>query len=211
MLRRSVLIVATTTLWASAVTGLAKVPVILDTDIGPDCDDVAAVALLHGLVNRGEARLLAMMCCISSDWGAPCLDALNTYYGRPEIPVGTLKERGFLDGKSYNEVVARCVPHALRSSPRAAPARRTTAGRARPSLAGSGCCRRRVARRPGIGSPAGQELPDQVLEHDRRLRLRDRLPGSDVRIQFTAQMNCWSSPPVAGLGNSRKVFIRSGS
>jgi hypothetical protein len=93
----------------------APVNVILDTDIGPDCDDVAAVALLHGLANRGEARLLAMMCCISSEWGAPCLDALNTYYGRPGIPVGTLKEPGFHDGKSYNQEVARHLPHALAS------------------------------------------------------------------------------------------------
>jgi len=93
----------------------APVNVILDTDIGPDCDDVAAVVLLHGLAARGEARLLAMMCCISSEWGAPCLDALNTYYGRPEIPVGTLKAPGFLDNPSYNREVARQFPHALKS------------------------------------------------------------------------------------------------
>src|SRR5687767_11741616 len=55
------------------------VRVILDTDIGPDVDDAGAVAVLHALADRGEARILAMFCCTSSDWGAPCLDALNTY------------------------------------------------------------------------------------------------------------------------------------
>jgi hypothetical protein len=49
------------------------------------------VALLHALSDRDEANILAMMCCTSSEWGAPCLDALNTYYGRPNIPVGTLR------------------------------------------------------------------------------------------------------------------------
>jgi len=91
------------------------VSVILDTDIGPDCDDVAALVLLHGAAARGEARILATICCISSEWGAPCLDAINTYFGRPEIPVGTLKDAGFLDGKSYNQEIARRFPHALKS------------------------------------------------------------------------------------------------
>jgi len=96
-------------------TQAATVNVILDTDIGPDCDDVAALVLLHGAVNRGEASLLATMCCISSEWGAPCLDAINTYFGHPEIPVGTLKDPGFLDGNSYNQVIAKHYPHALMS------------------------------------------------------------------------------------------------
>jgi len=30
-----------------------------------------------------------MVCCTSSEWGAPCLDAINTYYGRPDVPIGT--------------------------------------------------------------------------------------------------------------------------
>ena len=37
------------------------VPVILDTDIGPDYDDVGAMAVLHALADAGEARPLAVM------------------------------------------------------------------------------------------------------------------------------------------------------
>ena len=91
------------------------VNLILDTDIGPDCDDVGAVVLLHSLADRGEVNLLGMMCCTSSEWGAPCLDALNTFYGRPQIPVGTLKDAGFLNGNGYPEQIARRFPHALKS------------------------------------------------------------------------------------------------
>ncbi len=59
-----------------------------------------------------------MACCTSSEWGAPCLDAINTWYGRPDLPVGTLKRAGFLCGggdHKYNEHVAKNFPNDLRS------------------------------------------------------------------------------------------------
>ena len=34
-------------------------PVIFDTDIGPDYDDVGAMALLHAFADNGECRILA--------------------------------------------------------------------------------------------------------------------------------------------------------
>lgn len=100
---------------ATAFAQAEPVNVIFDTDIGPDCDDVGAVAVLHSLADRGEARLLAMMVCTSSPWGAPCLDALNTYFGRPDIPIGTLKDAGFLEKSGYPEAIARRYPHDLAS------------------------------------------------------------------------------------------------
>jgi Inosine-uridine preferring nucleoside hydrolase len=95
------------------------IPVILDTDIGPDCDDAATVAVLHALNLLGEAKILGMMCNTTSPWGAPCLDAINTYYGRPDIPVGTLKGPGnpggsqFWYGESFNRYVAENYPNRI--------------------------------------------------------------------------------------------------
>src|SRR5207237_4193332 len=85
--------------WADELDGKAAaasepVRVIFDTDIGPDVDDVGAAAILNALADNGEARILAMGACTSSEWGAPCLDAINTYYGRPDIPIGTIKSEG---------------------------------------------------------------------------------------------------------------------
>ncbi len=37
------------------------VHVILDTDIGSDCDDAGALAVLHALADRGEVEILACM------------------------------------------------------------------------------------------------------------------------------------------------------
>jgi len=66
----------------------APVKIILDTDMDSDCDDVGALAMLHALVDRGEVELLAVMTSSSNPWSAACVDAVNTYFGRPDIPIG---------------------------------------------------------------------------------------------------------------------------
>ena len=97
---------------ASAVRAAdAPVNLIFDTDMGGDCDDVGALFVLHGAVERGEAKLLATMGCVSADAIAPALDAINTWFGRPEIPVGTLKDPGFIAGPHYTSEIARRFPH----------------------------------------------------------------------------------------------------
>ncbi|WP_409344596.1 nucleoside hydrolase [Paenibacillus sp. MBLB4367] len=93
-----------------------KMPVriILDTDIGPDCDDAAALSILHALADRGEAEIAGITHCTSSPWGAGCIDAINRYHGRPDIPIGTLKEHGFLDEeqyRKYNRHIAETYPN----------------------------------------------------------------------------------------------------
>ncbi len=70
------------------------VAIIFDTDLGPDSDDAGALALLHTLQSQNEAELLAVMCGTKSPWCAPSADVINTYYGRPDVPIGTLKGPG---------------------------------------------------------------------------------------------------------------------
>ena len=106
-----------------AVPPPRPVPIILDTDIGPDCDDAGAIAVLNALADLGEAKLLAMACCTSDQWGAPCVQAINTYYGRGDIPVGTCKRTGFLDSSPYNGHVAQEFPNALKTGHTAPDAR----------------------------------------------------------------------------------------
>lgn len=67
------------------------VNLILDTDAGPDVDDLIAHGFVHGLVNEGEVNLLATICSISHDKSPGMLDAVNTWHGRGDIPVGTFK------------------------------------------------------------------------------------------------------------------------
>lgn len=77
------------------------VPIILDTDMGPDCDDAGALALALVLERMGETSLLAVMHCTSSIWGPGCIGAMTAYFGRAGIPVGTLPQKGFLTGRAY--------------------------------------------------------------------------------------------------------------
>lgn len=92
------------------------VKVIFDTDIEADVDDVGSVAVLHALANRGEAELLAMGISAKHAWCAPCLDALNTYFGRPDIPIGVLKGPGSNNDSKYCRKIAEEFPHDLKSA-----------------------------------------------------------------------------------------------
>src|SRR5579863_3572768 len=77
-------------LLASALI-FAQVPVIFDTDMGNDIDDALALALLHALETRGECRILAVTITKDNPWAAPYVDLVNTFYGRPNIPIGMVK------------------------------------------------------------------------------------------------------------------------
>jgi hypothetical protein len=65
------------------------VRIIFDTDMGSDCDDAGALAVLHVYADRGLAQIIG--CMYSSGkvpYGAGVVEAINIYYGRPEIPIG---------------------------------------------------------------------------------------------------------------------------
>ncbi len=65
-----------------------QVPVILDTDLAPDVDDVGDLAVLNALERRGEARLVGVIISSINDFSAPAAGAYNTYYGHGARPVG---------------------------------------------------------------------------------------------------------------------------
>lgn len=73
-----------------SVVGAAPVKIIFDTDMSSDCDDAGALALLHGLADRGEAEILATIVNgIDKDQcSAATVVAINRYYRRGSIPVG---------------------------------------------------------------------------------------------------------------------------
>jgi len=89
------------------------VRLIFDTDMEADVDDVGATALLHALADKGEVEILAMGVSSKGRWSAACLDALNTYYGRPDIPIGVVKGPGVAAGSKYAKTAANEFPHDL--------------------------------------------------------------------------------------------------
>ncbi|MFW6372010.1 MAG: hypothetical protein ACOC10_12475, partial [Bacteroidota bacterium] len=67
--------------------------VIIDTDLGPDVDDVPAVAQLHALADLNEVEILATVHTASFNFGPGALSALNKWHGR-EVPVGAIHVEG---------------------------------------------------------------------------------------------------------------------
>jgi len=64
------------------------VPLIFDTDIGNDVDDVLALGMIHALESRRECRLLAVTITKDHPLAASFTDAVNTFYGRGNVPIG---------------------------------------------------------------------------------------------------------------------------
>lgn len=62
--------------------------VIIDTDIFTDVGDVGAIAQVNALMDMGQANLLAVGVDTNSHYSAECVDAVDTYYGHPDIPIG---------------------------------------------------------------------------------------------------------------------------
>ena len=89
---------------------MSAVKILFDTDIGADCDDAGALALLHRLCDRGEAELLAVTACYASPHAAGCIDAINTYYGRP-VPVGINHGVPPFERSVYAEQLCGEFPH----------------------------------------------------------------------------------------------------
>jgi Inosine-uridine preferring nucleoside hydrolase len=136
------LLVAGALLLASPALAQGPVRVIVDTDLAADVDDVGALALLHALADRGEAEILATMVSSRNRHSVACLSALNSWYGRRDLPIGTVraqiagypKDTGGTVESKYTEEIAKRFPLELRSTKDAQDAvplyRRTLAGQA---------------------------------------------------------------------------------
>ena len=69
--------------------------IFVDTDLGSDCDDGGALALLHALAGLGLCDIIGITYCISCESGPAAIDAINRYYGRQDIPIGSLQMGGY--------------------------------------------------------------------------------------------------------------------
>src|SRR3954467_2642412 len=72
-------------------------PVIFDTDMGPDYDDAGAITLLHAFADSGKATILATVASSKYEGVAAVLNVFNTYFKRPEIPIGVPKGEAVTD------------------------------------------------------------------------------------------------------------------
>ena len=81
--------------------------IILDTDIGPDCDDVGALAVLFSYAKENHVPLLGVCNCTSNIYGSATIDALRAYCKYPEFTIGMYSKPGFYaDAINYNKYIA---------------------------------------------------------------------------------------------------------
>ena len=111
------------TLTIGAVSGQSvpnkpPVPVIFDTDMGPDYDDVGAIAILHAFADEGKANILATIASTNYPKVTQVLSVLNTYFKRPNIPIGVPKGQAISDKDSqhWSDTITARYPHRIKSN-----------------------------------------------------------------------------------------------
>ena len=100
------------------------VKIIFDSDLGPDYDDVGALAFLHAMADSGKAEILATIASNKHELVAPAIDVINTYFSRPDLEIGAPKSYGANMGSSQHwadSIVAK-YPHRISSTSDAADA-----------------------------------------------------------------------------------------
>lgn len=66
-------------------------PIIIDSDFGSFDDDPLALGLANIFQIWGEAEILAVIVSTDYELAPPAIDAIDTFYGHPNIPIGITK------------------------------------------------------------------------------------------------------------------------
>ena len=95
---------------------MKPVPIIFDSDIGPDYDDVGAITILHVLEDKGEAKILATIASNKYEGIVAVLDVFNTYFNRPQIPIGVPKGNAvsIKDSQHWTDTILSKYPHKIK-------------------------------------------------------------------------------------------------
>jgi len=99
-------------------TGPYPLHVIFDTDFGPDYDDVGAITLLHCFADSGYVQILATIASSKFQNVAAALNVFNTYFNRPEIPIGVVSGDAVAlgDRQHWTDSVIRHYPHQIQTN-----------------------------------------------------------------------------------------------
>lgn len=94
----------------------APVSVILDTDMDSDVDDVGALAMLHSYERAGKARILGVIVTSDELFSAACTDAINTYFGRGDLPIGVSQRDSLRAFSKYTQKITQEFLHRLKDA-----------------------------------------------------------------------------------------------
>lgn len=96
----------------------SQTPVVFDSDMGPDYDDVGAITLLHTFADEGKINILATIASTKYDNVAAVFDVLNTYFNRPNTPIGVPKGEALdlHDWQHWTDSIVQHYPHSINSN-----------------------------------------------------------------------------------------------
>lgn len=118
------LVLILTVLHLATIARAERPRILFDTDITGDVDDVLALAMCHSLADRGACEILGVTISKQNPLTASFIDALNTFYGRPDLPVGVTRDSAAQqrDSKYLKLAEAQEYPHKLKHNADAADA-----------------------------------------------------------------------------------------
>lgn len=105
-------------MFVAIVTSAQTPSVIFDSDMGPDYDDVGAIAMLHAFADSGKVEILATVASTKFEGVAGVFDVLNTYFKRPDLPIGVPKGRAVeqRDWQHWTDTLLKRYPHKIKKN-----------------------------------------------------------------------------------------------
>jgi len=94
------------------------IPVIFDSDMGPDYDDVGAITLLHAFADSGYINILATVASTKYEGVAAVFNVLNTYFNRPGLLIGVPKGKALelKDNQHWTDTLLLKYPHKIKKN-----------------------------------------------------------------------------------------------
>ena len=89
---------------------MEPVKIILDTDFGDDGDDLLSLMMLHYMQDNGECEIMAVGQANSNRESPGAIDVINTWYGRPNIPIGIVKSEVHGIADQYSTMLIEDYP-----------------------------------------------------------------------------------------------------
>ncbi|MBS1575699.1 MAG: nucleoside hydrolase [Bacteroidetes bacterium] len=118
MTRRLIILFTYSLLGFSLLAQTKRIPIIFDSDMGPDYDDAGAITMLHAFADKNEIKILATIASTKYKKVAGVINVFNTFYNRPGIPVAVPKGKAIdpHDFRGWTDSIYEMYPHKIKSN-----------------------------------------------------------------------------------------------